>query len=67
MSIHSYVVAGGGVVLLYASKYHNVPSVINVSGRYDMKGGIGERLGKNYMEKIKQDGFLDIKNSTGNQ
>ncbi|KAK3210471.1 hypothetical protein Dsin_015177 [Dipteronia sinensis] len=56
---------GGGVVLLYASKYHDVRMVVNVSGRYDMKGGMGERLGKDFMEKIKQDGFVDIKNTAG--
>ncbi|KAJ0959925.1 hypothetical protein J5N97_000314 [Dioscorea zingiberensis] len=37
---------GGDVVLLYASKYHDICTVVNVSGRYDLKKGIGERLGK---------------------
>ncbi|KAL5768600.1 hypothetical protein ACOSQ2_015383 [Xanthoceras sorbifolium] len=56
---------GGGVVLLYASKYHDVRTVVNVSGRYDMKVGIGERLGEDFMERIKQDGFIDVKNTAG--
>ncbi|GAV78494.1 Abhydrolase_5 domain-containing protein [Cephalotus follicularis] len=56
---------GGGVVLLYASKYHDVRTVVNVSGRYDLKGGIEDRLGKDCMKKIKDYGFIDIKNKTG--
>ncbi|XP_061995312.1 uncharacterized protein LOC133713319 isoform X1 [Rosa rugosa] len=56
---------GGDVVLLYASKYHDICTVVNVSGRYDLKKGIGERLGKDFMETIKKEGFLDIKNNTG--
>ncbi|KAM5588711.1 hypothetical protein ABKV19_006933 [Rosa sericea] len=56
---------GGDVVLLYASKYHDIRTVVNVSGRYDLKKGIGERLGKDFMEMIRKEGFLDIKNNTG--
>lgn len=52
-------------MLLYASKYHDIRTVVNVSGRYDLKGGIEDRLGKDYMEKIMQDGFIDVKNKTG--
>lgn len=52
---------GAGVVLLYASKYNDVKTVVNISGRYDLKAGIEERLGKNYMERIKEDGFIDVK------
>ncbi|KAF7837897.1 alpha/beta hydrolase domain-containing protein isoform X2 [Senna tora] len=53
---------GGGVVLLYASKYHDIKTVVNLSGRYDLKSGIEERLGKDFMERIKKDGFIDVKN-----
>lgn len=56
---------GGCVVLLYASKYHDVHVVVNVSGRYNLKGGIEERLGKMYLEKIEKDGYLDVKSKTG--
>ncbi|XWS26687.1 hypothetical protein CRYUN_Cryun26dG0051600 [Craigia yunnanensis] len=56
---------GGNVVLLYASKYHDIHTVINVSGRYDLKKGIEERLGKDFMDRIKKDGFVDINNKTG--
>lgn len=56
---------GGDVVLLYASKYHDIPRVINVSGRYNLKEGIEERFGKEFMETIKKDGYFDVKNKTG--
>ncbi|KAI3714558.1 hypothetical protein L6452_21514 [Arctium lappa] len=56
---------GGNVVLLYASKYHDVKHVINVCGRYNTKGGVEERLGKGFLQKVKQDGFIDVKANTG--
>ncbi|XP_057433935.1 uncharacterized protein LOC130726648 isoform X2 [Lotus japonicus] len=52
---------GGDIVLLYASKYHDVNAVINLSGRYDLKAGIEERLGKDYLERIRNVGFIDVK------
>jgi hypothetical protein len=57
--------AGGDVVLLYASKYHDIKTVVNLSGRYDLKVGIEERLGKDYLERIKKDGFIDVRTRTG--
>jgi flagellar basal body rod protein FlgF len=54
------------VVLLYASKYHDVHTVVNVSGRYDLTKGIEERLGKDFMQRIKADGFFDVKDKKGN-
>lgn len=57
---------GGDVVLLYASKYHDIKNVINVSGRYDLKRGIEERIGDNFMQRIEKDGFVDVKDKTGN-
>ncbi|KAI3854093.1 hypothetical protein MKW92_048652 [Papaver armeniacum] len=57
---------GGDVVLVYASKYHDVPIVVNLSGRYNMERGIAERLGKDYMERIEKDGFIDVKDKEGN-
>ncbi|KAJ0864744.1 putative feruloyl esterase [Helianthus annuus] len=56
---------GGNVVLLYASKYHDVRCVINVSGRYKTEGGVEERLGKGFMQKVKENGFIDVKSKTG--
>ena len=54
------------MVLLYASKYHDIHTVVNVSGRYDLKKGVEERLGKDFMDRIQKEGFVDIKNKTGN-
>ncbi|MBA0845763.1 hypothetical protein Goarm_022128, partial [Gossypium armourianum] len=56
---------GGNVVLLYASKYQDIRIVVNVSGRYDLKRGIAERLGEDFMGIIKKDGHIDVKNKTG--
>jgi hypothetical protein len=60
------VIAGGNVVLLYASKYHDIHTVVNVSGRYDLSKGIEERLGKDFMQRIKEVGILEVKNKKGN-
>lgn len=56
---------GGNVVLLYASKYHDIPAVVNLSGRYDLKRGLAERLDKSFMEQIKENGYIDVKNRKG--
>ncbi|XP_059432384.1 uncharacterized protein LOC132165726 isoform X3 [Corylus avellana] len=56
---------GGNVVLLYASKYHEIHTVVNVSGRYDLSKGIEERLGKDFMQRIKEVGILEVKNKKG--
>lgn len=52
-------------MLLYASKYHDVQTVVNASGRYVMGRGIAERLGNDFLERIKKEGFLDVKNKAG--
>ncbi|KAM1479176.1 hypothetical protein ACFX2I_026503 [Malus domestica] len=56
---------GGDAVLLYASTYHDIRTVVNISGRYELKKGIEERLGKDFMEVIKKEGFIDVKNKSG--
>ena len=48
------------MVLLYASKYHDISNVINLWGRYDLKKGIRERLGEDFLENIKEQGFIDV-------
>lgn len=53
------------IVLLYASKYHDVDTVINVSGRYDLKKGIEERHGTGILERIGKSGVINVKNSKG--
>ncbi|KAL4296170.1 hypothetical protein GQ457_12G022310 [Hibiscus cannabinus] len=56
---------GASLVLLYASKYQDIGIVVNVSGRYDLLRGIAVGLGANFMEKIKEDGYIDIKDKKG--
>jgi hypothetical protein len=52
---------GGVIVLLYASKYHDVKTVVNLSGRYNLQAGIEERLGKDYLERIRKEGSIDVR------
>ncbi|XP_011093741.1 uncharacterized protein LOC105173627 isoform X2 [Sesamum indicum] len=56
---------GGNIVLLYASKYDDIGAVVNVCGRYDLKKGIEERLGKDFLERIKKEGHIDVKTRSG--
>ncbi|CAI0387320.1 unnamed protein product [Linum tenue] len=56
---------GGNVVLLYASKFHDIKTVVNISGRYTPKNGIKERLGDDFLERIKKEGFIDVKDKKG--
>ncbi|CAA2959584.1 Hypothetical predicted protein [Olea europaea subsp. europaea] len=56
---------GGNAVLLYASKCNDIKTVVNIAGRYNLRRGIEGRLGKNFREKIEQNGFIDVKNRGG--
>lgn len=56
---------GGSTVLLYASKYRDVHTIVNASGRIDLKDGLKDRLGEDFLEKIEA-GFLDVKDKSGN-
>uniref|UniRef100_A0A803QTN1 Serine aminopeptidase S33 domain-containing protein n=1 Tax=Cannabis sativa TaxID=3483 RepID=A0A803QTN1_CANSA len=56
---------GGNAVLLYAAKHNDIHTVVNISGRFDLKRGIEGRLGKDFLQRIKQDGFIDVKNKRG--
>ncbi|GKB26715.1 dolichyl-diphosphooligosaccharide--protein glycosyltransferase subunit STT3A [Tanacetum coccineum] len=51
---------GGNVVLFYASRFKDVNNVVNISGRFDLRRGIEGRLGKDYLKRIKQYGFIDV-------
>ncbi|XP_016162876.1 uncharacterized protein LOC107605497 isoform X2 [Arachis ipaensis] len=57
---------GGNVALLYASKYKDVHAIVNISGRFNLLKGMEGRLGENFVKRIKQDGFIDVKNRRGN-
>uniref|UniRef100_A0A0D9WJ65 Serine aminopeptidase S33 domain-containing protein n=1 Tax=Leersia perrieri TaxID=77586 RepID=A0A0D9WJ65_9ORYZ len=56
---------GGNAVLLYASMYHDIPVIVNISGRFALERGIDGRLGKNFMQRIKKDGYIDVRNRKG--
>ncbi|KDP34090.1 hypothetical protein JCGZ_07661 [Jatropha curcas] len=56
---------GGNVVLLYASKYNDVHTVVNISGRFNLERGIEGRLGNDFLQRIEQNGFIDVKNRKG--
>ncbi|KAL6502029.1 hypothetical protein OROGR_027162 [Orobanche gracilis] len=55
----------GNAVLLYASRYHDVHKIVNIAGRFNLSRGIEGRLGQDFLEKIKQYGFIDVKNRKG--
>lgn len=52
-------------MLLYASMYHDVPIIVNISARFALERGIDGRLGKNFMQKMKKDGYIDVSNKKG--
>ncbi|KAL3500763.1 hypothetical protein ACH5RR_039856 [Cinchona calisaya] len=56
---------GGNAVLLYASRQNDIQIIVNIAGRFNLHGGIEGRLGKNFLEKIEQNGFIDVKNRRG--
>lgn len=56
---------GGNAVILYASKYHDVEIIVNISGRFHLDRGMEGRLGKDFMAKIEQNGFIDVKTRRG--
>jgi len=57
---------GGDVVALYASIYDNVRTIVNLSGRFDLKKGIEERIGEGSIDRINKEGYLDIKDKFEN-
>lgn len=52
-------------MVLYAGKYKDVHTVVNISGRFDLERGMEGRLGKDFRQRIKQDGYIDVKNKRG--
>ncbi|PON42619.1 Alpha/beta hydrolase fold [Trema orientale] len=59
------IIAGGNVVLLNASRYHDIHAVVNVSGRYDLKRGIVELFGEDFMQRLKENGCIEAKDKNG--
>ncbi|PNT70805.1 hypothetical protein BRADI_2g18431v3 [Brachypodium distachyon] len=56
---------GGNAVLLYASMYPDVPAIVNISGRFALEHGMEGRLGKNFIQRIRKDGYIDVRNRKG--
>ncbi|KAF8388806.1 hypothetical protein HHK36_025486 [Tetracentron sinense] len=56
---------GGNVVLLYASRYNDVDTVVNVSGRFNLERGIADRLGEDFIQRIKKDGYINVQSKRG--
>ena len=57
--------SGRSVVVLYASIYGDVPMVVNLSGRFYLEKGVEERLGKEFMDRINKEGYIDVVNKSG--
>lgn len=57
--------AGGDVVILYASVHDDVGTIVNLSGRFDLRKGIEERIGEGSIDKINKEGYLDVKDKSG--
>ncbi|VAH09893.1 unnamed protein product [Triticum turgidum subsp. durum] len=60
-----FLLLGGNAVLLYASMYHDVTVIVNISGRFALEQGMEGRLGKNFLQRIKKDGYIDVRNKKG--
>ncbi|GKB73365.1 serine/threonine-protein kinase AFC2, partial [Tanacetum coccineum] len=45
--------------------FKDVNNVVNISGRFDLRRGIEGRLGKDYLKRIKQYGFIDVASRKG--
>lgn len=57
---------GGDVVILYASVHDDVGTIVNLSGRFDLRKGIEERIGEGSIDKINKEGYLDVKDKSEN-
>lgn len=42
--------------MLYASKYDDIPLVVNICGRYDLKQGIAKRFKEDIFRKLEAEG-----------
>lgn len=51
---------GGDDVVLFASKYHDVPFIINVAGRFDLTEGITQRFGADILQRLEREGSINM-------
>ncbi|CAD7703188.1 unnamed protein product [Ostreobium quekettii] len=58
---------GGIVAVLYASEFDDIPSVVNISGSFDLKSSVAERFGPDIFERLEECNELEImhKNEDG--
>ena len=61
-----FIFAGGDGVILYASKYHDIPAVVNLSNPIDLRRGMEDRFGEDIFDRLKKDGYVDVESKTGN-
>lgn len=54
-------------MVLYASIYNDVPMVVNLSGRFYLEKGVEERLGKEFMDRVNNEGYIDVTNKSGRE
>jgi hypothetical protein len=41
--------------------------VVNLSGRFNLEKGVEERLGKEFMDRINTEGYIDVTNKSGKE
>lgn len=56
---------GANAALLYASKYHDIKTIVNLSGCHDLKVGLENRFGKDFLERLRKEGFIEFKAESG--
>jgi hypothetical protein len=45
--------------------YDDVRTVVNLSGRFYLEKGIEERLGKDFIDRINKEGYIDVTGKSG--
>ncbi|KAG2598597.1 hypothetical protein PVAP13_5KG295100 [Panicum virgatum] len=55
----------GGSICLYLRRCSQFPMVVNLSGRFYLEKGVEERLGKEFMDRINKEGYIDVVNKSG--
>lgn len=51
---------GANDVLLYASIYDDVPLVVSLASRFDMKRGVRQRFGDEILKKVEEEGEVEV-------
>ncbi|BAT76823.1 hypothetical protein VIGAN_01488100 [Vigna angularis var. angularis] len=56
---------GANAAILYASKYNDVKTIVNLSGTHDLKVSLVSRYGKEFLERIRKEGFIELEAEPG--